>query len=100
MTKVRSQYWIPIQRNLVKFIIRNFRACKKCRTTPYPDPKPGQLTKDRTEQCFPFQVIGVDYKDPIFFRSKTRKDLKAYYSRSSVGPVCTSMKTSFDFRST
>ena len=30
------------------------------------------------EQCFPFQVKGVDYAGHIFYRSKTRKYLKAY----------------------
>ena len=74
-----SQYWIPTLRNLVKFIIRNRRACKKYQVTFYPDPKPGPLANDRTEQCDPFQVIGVDCAGTIFFRSKTRKDLKAFY---------------------
>ena len=78
MTKVRSQYWISTLRNLVKCIIRNCRACKKYQATSYPEPKPGPLTKDRTEQCFPLQVIAADYAGPIFYRSETRKDLKAY----------------------
>ena len=77
MTKVCSQYWIPTLRNLVKFITRKCCESKKYQTTSYPDPKPGPLTKDRTEQCFPSQVTGVDYACPTFF-SKTRKDLKAY----------------------
>ena len=68
MTKVRSQYWIPTLRNLVKCIIRNCCACKKYQAISYPDPKPGPFTNDRTEQCFPVEVIGVDYAGPIFFR--------------------------------
>ena len=78
MTKLRPQYWIPTLRNLLKFIIRNCRACQKYQATSYPDPKPGPLTKGRAEKCFSFQVIGVDYASPIFYRLKTRKDLKAY----------------------
>ena len=78
VTKVRSQYWIPTLRNLVKFIIRNCCACKEYQATFYPDPKPGPLAKDRTDQCFPFQVMSVDSAEPIFYRSKARKDLKAY----------------------
>ena len=72
MTKVRSQYWISTRRNLVKFSIRNCRTCKKYQATSYPDPKSGPLTKDRTEQCFPLQVIGADYAGPIFYRSESR----------------------------
>ena len=67
-------YWILTLRNLVKFIIRN--ACKKYQFTCYADPNPGPLTKDKTEQYFPFQVIGVDYAGLIFYLSKTRKDWK------------------------
>ena len=39
----------------------------------------GPLADYRTEQCDRFQVIGVDYAGTIFFRSKTRKDLKTFY---------------------
>ena len=77
MTKVRYQYWIPTLRNLVESIFRNYRLCKRYQATSYLDPKPGPLIKDRREKCFPFQVIGVDYAGPIFYRSQTRIDLKA-----------------------
>ena len=77
MTKVCFHYWILALRNLVKFIIRNCHACKKYQATCYADPNPGPLTKDKTEQYFPFQVIDVDYAGLIFYLSKTRKDLKA-----------------------
>ena len=36
MTKVRSQFSIPTLRNLVKFIIRICRACKKISSTILP----------------------------------------------------------------
>ena len=78
MTKVRSQFWIPTLRNPVKFIIRNFFTCNKYQASYYLDPKPKLLTKDRTKQSFPFLVIGADYKDPIFYCSRARKDWKAY----------------------
>ena len=47
VTKVRSQYWIPTLRNLVKSIIRNCRAGEKYQATFSPDPKPRPFTKDR-----------------------------------------------------
>ena len=68
MKNVRSQYWIPTLRNHVNFITRNCCASKKYQARSYPDPKPGPLTKDRTEQCFQSQVIDVDYLCPIFFQ--------------------------------
>ena len=78
MKKVRSQYWIPTLKNLVKFIIRNCCACKKYQATSYPDPKPGPLTKDRMEQCFPFE--GVDYAGPIFFLFKDQERFESIHS--------------------
>ena len=32
--------------------------------------KPGPLPKDRTEKCFPFEVIGTDYAGPIYYKTK------------------------------
>ena len=66
MTKVHSQNWIPTLRNLVKFIIRNCRACKKYQAKSDPDLKPGPLSKERTDA------------GPIFYRSETRKDLNVF----------------------
>ena len=78
MKKVHSQYWTLILRNLVKFIIRNCCACKKYQATSYPDPKPGPLTKDRMEQCFPFE--DVDYAGPIFFLFKDQERFESIHS--------------------
>ena len=78
MTKVRSQFLIPTLRNPVKFIIRNFFTCNKYQASYYLDPKLKLLTRDRTKQSFKFQVIGADYKDPIFYCLRARKDWKAY----------------------
>ena len=51
---------------------------KRNHATTYPNPKPGPLTKDKTEQYYLFQVIGVDYAGPVSNRSKTSKYFKAY----------------------
>ena len=52
---------------------------------PYPGVKPGPLLNDRTEQAMPFQVIRTDFAGPIYYRTKTKKESKAYiliFSRS------------------
>ena len=38
----------------------------------FPSLKPGPLPKKRTQECYPFQVIGVDYTGPIYYRSKNK----------------------------
>ena len=57
---------------------RNCFKCKRCRDIPNPSSKPGPLPKDRTEQCYPFKVIRVDYAGPIYYRSKNKTELKSY----------------------
>ena len=45
---------------------------------PYPGVKPGPLPNDRTEQAMSFQVIDTDFAGPIYDRTKTKKESKAY----------------------
>ena len=52
MSHVRSLFWIPHLRRLSKSVIRNCYGCKIFRSLPYHSPKPGPLSKDRTEKCF------------------------------------------------
>ena len=75
---VRSLFWIPHLKSLSKSLIRNCYGCKKFRSLPYHSPKPGPLPKDRTEKCFPFEVIGTDYAGPIYYKTKKKSELKAY----------------------
>ena len=78
MTKVRSNYWIPTLRKLTKSLVRTCYGCKRFNSLPYPAVKPGPLPNDRTEQAIPFQVIGKNFAGPIYYRSKTKKESKAY----------------------
>ena len=50
---------------------------------PFPRPKPGPSHKQRTQECHPFQVIGVDYAGPIYYRSKNKVISKSYISSFS-----------------
>ena len=78
MSHVRSLFWIPHLRRLSKPVIRNCYGCRKFRSLPYHSPKPGPLPKDRTEKCFPFEVIGTDYAGPIYYKTKKTSELEAY----------------------
>ena len=78
MSHVRSLLWIPHLRRLSKSVIRNCYVCKKFRSLPYQSLKPGPLPKDRTEKCFPFEVIGTDYAGPIYYKTKKTSELEAY----------------------
>ena len=72
-------------RKLIKFVIRNSYGYKQFRATHYPNPKPGLLPRERTEQASPFEIARTDYAGPLYYKSKGKKDIKAYivlFSRS------------------
>ena len=78
MTIVRSNYWIPTFRKLEKSVVKKCYGCKRFNLLPYPGVKPGPLPNDRTEQAMPFQVIGIDFACPIYYRTEKKEELKAY----------------------
>ena len=59
-------------------MVRNCYGCKRFNSLPYPGVKPGPLPNDRTEQAMSFEIIGTDFAGPIYYRTKTKKEQKAY----------------------
>ena len=43
-----------------------------------PNRKPGPLPKQRTQECHPFQVIGIDNAATIYYRSKNKAISNSY----------------------
>ena len=78
MAKVREDSWIPRLRRLAKRLIKQCYGCKRLQAIAFASPPPGKLPRDRTEGTAPFQVVGVDYAGPIRYRTKTKKEGKAY----------------------
>ena len=78
MSQVRSLSWVSPLRRSLKSVIGKYYGCKKFRSLQYHSPKPRPLPKDRTEKCFPFEVIGTDYAGPIYYKTKKKNELKAY----------------------
>ena len=80
MTKIREKYWVPVPRlrRLVKRLIKSCPGCKRFQATALASPPPGLLPWDRTEECTPFQVVGVDYAGAIKIRTSRKLEAKAY----------------------
>lgn len=78
MAEVRRHYWIPNLRSLVKKARKACYGCKRFQVTAFANPPPGNLPLDRTVGSRAFQVIGVDYAGPIYYKASQRKDAKAY----------------------
>ena len=62
----------------VNRFIRNCHHCVIYTAMPFPRPKPGTLPKQRIREYHLFQVIGVDYVGPIYYRSKNKAISKSY----------------------
>ena len=79
MSYRRTYYWIPSLRKITKSFIKRHQYCVRYRIMPFPRPLPIQ----RTQECHPFQVIGVDYTGSIYCRFKNKAISKSYILLSS-----------------
>ena len=64
-------------RQIIKRVLRVCHGCKRCFVTPYPDPKPVILPKNRTKENAQFKVIAADYAGSLYCKVKT-KQTKTY----------------------
>ena len=78
MTKVRSRYWIPRLRRLVKKVRGVCAGCKRHQAMAYAAQPPADLPTTRTQGVNPFQVIGIDYAGPVRYRGSRKCERKAY----------------------
>ena len=63
---------------LTKRVIEGCNRCKRFQAIDFVHPPTGKQPRDRTEGSSPFQVIGVNYADPIKYRTKGKGERKAY----------------------
>ena len=78
MAKVRSKYWVPTLRQLVKRVLRQCYGCKKFHVKSYPVRQKGLLPADRTNLDLPFKITGTDYAGSFLCKSKGKKERKVY----------------------
>ncbi|XP_028405809.1 uncharacterized protein LOC114528390 [Dendronephthya gigantea] len=77
MSKVREEFWIPKLRTLAKKVLSCCYGCKRFHIVHEPTPPQGNLPKERTEGMTPFEIVGVDYAGPIYYRNKNNEQ-KSY----------------------
>ena len=75
--EVRKSYWIPKLWGLAKKIRNNCFGCKRFQITAFANPPLGALLLNRTFGNRAFQVIGVDYARPLYYRISQTKEGKA-----------------------
>ena len=91
MARVREDYWVPRLRQLIKRLRHGCHGCKRYHTQPLAAPLPGNLPEDRTKGERPFQVIGLDYAGPFYYRKGVNAVGKGYillYTCSLTRAIC------------
>ena len=68
ISHVRSIYWIPKLRQLVRFIIRKCPLCRRFESKPYSNPLSAQLPEFRCQRSLPFQTTAVHYLGPLLVK--------------------------------
>ena len=77
MAEVRKNYWFPKLQVLAKKIRSNCFGCKIFQITAFANPSSGARPLDRTVGNRAFQVFGVDYAGPLYYRIFPTKEGKA-----------------------
>ena len=78
MTKIREHNWVPKLRQLTKKIVRACFGCKRFHTMALKEPPQASLPTERTVGERPFQVIGLDYAGPLYYKKREKTMGKAY----------------------
>lgn len=78
LAELRSRYWVPRARQIVKKIIHKCVICKKVAGKSYTAPPMAALPEFRVRESFPFSKVGVDFAGPLFVKSKIGESKKAY----------------------
>ena len=63
---------------LVKKIRKGCYSCKRFQLTALDKPPPGNLSLEKTACPKAFQLVDVNYADPIYYKDSQSKETKAY----------------------
>ena len=66
LVEVRSNYWIPRGRKLVRRVVKKCHLCKRLEGAPFSLPKAPNQPKYRIEISPPFTNVGFDHMGPLW----------------------------------
>ena len=88
ITRIRERYWIPGLRQLAKRLIPNCFGCKQFHATPLRKPPQACLPTELTTGKQPFQIFGLDYARPLYYKRSGKAMGKAYILLLSCSLTC------------
>ena len=78
LAQLRSNYWVPRGRQVVKGVLRECVTCKKLKGKPYSSPPTAALPEFRVREAPPFSRVGVDFSGPLYVKGKKGEMEKVY----------------------
>ena len=74
LVELRTEYWIPKGRQLVKKILHHCVTCKKLGGAPFRPQPSANLPKTRVTGNPAFTHVGVDFAGPLFMKNHWRHE--------------------------
>lgn len=71
LAELRSRYWVPKGRQVVKKIVGECVVCKKLVGKPYKTPPTAALPDFRVREAPLFSRVGVDFAGPLYVKGKS-----------------------------
>ena len=75
--ELRSRFWVPKGRQVVKKVLREYATCKKEQCKPFGAPPTAALPEFRVREAPPFSKVGIDFAGPLFVKTKPGEMVKA-----------------------
>ncbi|KAI3381780.1 hypothetical protein SNEBB_009348 [Seison nebaliae] len=75
---LRSQFWIPRCRQLVRSVVKQCRMCCRLLAMPYKAPDVPPLPSFRVQRSRAFSHVGIDYAGPFLVKGVGTPNFKAY----------------------
>ena len=79
IVKIRSQFWIPKLRQIVKYLLYKCVVCKRVNGKHFPNPISPPLQADRLKDCAPFTIIGLDFTGAILVLNENLNSFSKAY---------------------
>ena len=82
MNFLSNKYWLIRGRQSIKSLLKNCVTCKYINDKTVIPPETPSLSKSRADYSYPYQNIGLDYAEPIYYKSadnSKRKMSKCYF---------------------
>ena len=79
LVRLRSKYWVPKGRQVVRKLISRCVICRRLGGTPFKHPDSPPLPSFRVKEKNPFEVTGVDFTGALYIKETVDTDDNKVY---------------------